>query len=101
MASDTVDNGAREKIMEDAIQKKRATDREYVSRLAEEARAAGREEYDVDEALRLYYPNDISGDENSMRITMAALETDYYESSAMTIADWAKRREEIKASGDS
>jgi len=90
-----------DEISASASERKRLSEEAALKEMIEKARASGKEEFDVDKALTYYYPNDITDDEAVMRKTINALAADYYYSNALTIEDWARQREQVKAQGDS
>ena len=59
------------------------------------------EPFDVDEALKYYYPDELTGDEKRIREIVKSLESDYYYSGANTLEEWAKEREKYDVDKDS
>lgn len=90
-----------DEISASASERKKLSEEAALDEMIEKARASGKEEFDIDKALIYYCPNDIADDETAMEKTIIALAADYYYSDALTIEDWARRREQIKAQGDS
>ena len=84
-----------------SAERKRKNEAESLSRLIEEAKAKGKEEFDAEKVFNLYYPNDLTDDEAKIMKRAESCLSDYYHSDAMTIEEWVKKREEIEAQGDS
>ena len=90
-----------DETIKEAFEKKDSEEKASLERLVTEAVVNGKEEFDVDRLLQHYYPNDLTDDENLIRSRVESYRSDYYHSSAMTLEEWAKNREQIEAQGDS
>ena len=65
-----------------------------------EALARGVEPFNVDEALKYYYPDELTGDENRIRNIVANLESEYYGSGFSTLKEWAEDKEKYDINKD-
>lgn len=61
----------------------------------------GVEPFSVNEALKYYYPDELTGDEERIKNIVAGLESDYYYSNAKTLKEWAEEREKYDVTKDS
>ncbi len=69
--------------------------------LKRKAVASGVEPFSVEEALKYYYPDELTGDEEKIKKVMAGFESDYYYSGARTLEEWARDREKYDIDKDS
>ena len=79
----------------------RAENARFLEKLKTEAAQKGKEPFDAEKLLELYYPNDTSDDEEKILGRVKNLEMDYYLSDAMTIPEFAGVREEYDETKDS
>ncbi len=61
----------------------------------------GKELFDADRVLDIYYPNDWTDDEERIRNRVESLRMEYYASDSMNIKEWVDKKEAIEAQGDS
>ena len=90
-----------EEIAMESSARKAREEKAALEQLIIEAAANGKEEFNVEKLLNYYYPNDLTSDEEMIRRGVELYRSDYYHSSAMTLEDWAKNKEQIEAQGDS
>lgn len=65
------------------------------------ALARGVEPFSVEKALKYYYPDELTGDENRIKKIVASFESDYYGSGFDNLKDWAEDREKYDVYKDS
>lgn len=89
-----------EGIADGALAHKIAQDQAWLLELRNRAEQAGREPYDVDAVMTLYYPNSLDTDELGVRRNVRALETLYLLSTFTTLEEWARYMYQIEAQSD-
>lgn len=85
----------------DAAQRQESANEALLEERIAAATAAGKEQFDADKLLGLYYPNDWSGDEADVLRRAQSFRAAYYSSDATTLEGWVIEREAIEAQGDS
>ena len=66
-----------------------------------EALESGVEPFSVEEALKYYYPDELTNDPDKIKSIMASFESDYYSSGARTLKEWAVEKEKYDIYKDS
>lgn len=95
------DGTVKEYVVVEPFDKEKARRAQLLEIKKREALKRGAEPFDVDEALKYYYPDELTGDEKRIREIVKSLEPDYYYSGANTLEEWAKKREKYDVDKDS
>jgi hypothetical protein len=85
----------------DAAQAQESANQALLEERIAAATAAGKEQFDADKLLGLYFPNDWSDDEADVLRRVQSFKAAYYSSDAKTLEEWVIEREAIEAQGDS
>ncbi len=95
------DGSVKEYRVVDSFDEEKARRARELKILEREAIARGVEPFSVDGALKYYYPDELTDDEEEIRESVEGLRYDYYYSGAMSMEEWAKEREEYDVNKDS